>query len=342
LEISGNPGATLDLHEPAKPDFCIVAEQRLIDPSQLGSCRQDPALTILIVNRNAASYLRECLASIRDTIGAVTVEVLLVDGSSTDDSVSVATELWPDVRVITVPESLGYVRGNNVGLKEARGRYTMYLNSDTVVYPGALEELVRFMDEHPTVGAASGSILNPDGTDQGVVRRFPSIMNGLFGRRSFLSRWFPNNPWYRRYMQSRNEEGATPYETEILSACSMIFRTDLVRNLGGMDERFQFYWVDAELCGRIARKDYQIVCVPQARIMHHEGKGGSTSTFTKRFKMNIAFNHGAYLAYVEYHQLGQFDPRRLVAMLTLTARAFLLSVALVLRPSRATSSGGKN
>lgn len=301
-----------------------------------------PALTILIVNRNASSYLRECLVSIRDTIRDIDAEIVLVDGSSTDDSVSVARELWPDVRTIIVPENLGYVRGNNIGLKEARGRYTMYLNSDTVIYPGALQELVQFMDEHSDVGTASGTILNPDGTDQGVVRRFPSIMNGIFGRRSWLSRLFPDNPWYRRYMQSRQEEGMAPYETEILSACSMIFRTELVRDLGGMDERFQFYWVDAELCGRIARKGFRICCVPRAKIMHHEGKGGSTSTFGKRFKMNIAFNHGAYLAYVEYHQLSRFDPSRLAAMLALTARALLLSAALVLRPWKATSSGGKN
>lgn len=319
-----------------------MVEQRLKYLTEGKGCQESPTLTILIVNRNAASYLRECLDSIRDTIGSVATEVILVDGSSTDDSVSVARELWPDVRTIIVPKNLGYVRGNNVGLKEARGRYTMYLNSDTVVYPGALQELVRFMDEHPKVGAASGSIVNPDGTDQGVVRRFPSIMNGIFGRRSWLSRLFPNNPWYRRYMQSRQEGGTTPYETEILSACSMIFRTELVRGLGGMDERFQFYWVDAELCGRIARKGFKILCVPRARIMHHEGKGGSTNTFAKRFKMNIAFNHGAYLAYVEYHQLGRLDPRRLIAMLTLTARALLLSAALVLRPSKATSSGGRN
>ncbi|MHA3771307.1 glycosyltransferase family 2 protein [Verrucomicrobiota bacterium sgz303538] len=301
-----------------------------------------PTLTVLIVNRNASSYLRECLQSLVDTVGHISTEVILVDGSSTDDSVAVARTMWPSAHVITVPESLGYVRGNNVGLKQSRGRYTMYLNSDTAIYPGALQLLIDHMEQHPDVGAASGAILNPDGSDQGVIRRFPTIMNGIFGRRSWLSKVFPNNRWYRQYMQSRQEQSEAPFETEMLSTCSMIVRTDLLRELGGMDERFQFYWVDGELCMRIARKGHRVVCVPQAKIMHHEGKGSSVSTFAKRLKMNAAFNHGAYLAYVEYHQLRRFDPRRLFARLILTARTILLMGSLFLRPWKATSSGGAN
>jgi N-acetylglucosaminyl-diphospho-decaprenol L-rhamnosyltransferase len=218
----------------------------------------------------------------------------------------------------------------------------MFLNSDTELSPGALRQLVLFMDEHPAVGAASGSILNPDGSDQGVVRRFPSFMNGLFGRRSWLSKVFPNNRWYRRYMQSRREHSSEPFETEILSACSMVVRTGLARELGGMDERFRFYWVDAELCLRIARRGYHIYCVPRATIVHYEGKGGSTSTFVKRVKMNVAFNHGAYLAFTEYHRLTRGDPRRLFAALVLATRTVVLIGAQFLRPSTSVSSGGAN
>ncbi|RYD71154.1 MAG: glycosyltransferase, partial [Verrucomicrobiaceae bacterium] len=82
-----------------------------------------PTLTVLIVNRNAASYLRECLQSLLETVGDISTELILVDGSSNDDSVSIAKAMWPSVRVMVVPENLGYVRGNNVGLEQARGRY---------------------------------------------------------------------------------------------------------------------------------------------------------------------------------------------------------------------------
>jgi N-acetylglucosaminyl-diphospho-decaprenol L-rhamnosyltransferase len=319
-----------------------MAEQGLNRSPDAGNEKPAPAITILIVNRNSTSYLNLCLRSIRETVGDLSAELVLVDGSSTDNSVALAKGLWPSATVIVVPEKLGYVRGNNVGLKQATGRYTMFLNSDTVVYPAAFQHLIQFMDDHPEVGAASGTILNSDGSDQGVIRHFPTIMNGIFGRRSWLSKLFPNNRWYRQYMQSRQEQSMEPFQTEILSACSMVVRTELVRKLGGLDERFHFYWVDAELCCRLARNGFKIFCVPRARIMHHEGKGGSTSTFAKRLQMNIAFNHDAYLAYVEYHRFSQWDPRRLFARLILTARMILLIVAQFLRPSKATSSGGAN
>jgi GT2 family glycosyltransferase len=319
-----------------------MAEQTLNEPRTALRKEPSPVITILIVNRNSAHYLTDCLRSVRETIGDVSAELILVDGSSTDDSVAVAQRLWPSVKVISVPEKLGYVKANNVGLKEARGRYTMYLNSDTVIYPGTFQELVGFLDQHREVGAASGVILNPDGSDQGVIRRFPSVMNGIFGRRSLLSRVFPKNRWYKRYMQSRSENGAEPFETEILSAASMVVRTDLARELGGMDERFRFYWVDVEMCCRIARKGFRIFCVPRARIMHYEGKGGSTNTFRKRLAMNVAFNQGAYLAYVSYHRLGKLDPRRLLVKGVLLARMFLLALVQCFRPSKATSSGGAN
>lgn len=330
------------LRQPLEPDAAVMDQQDLEQSRAANEKEGNPVISILIVNRNAASYLTACLKSVLEDIEGIPAELILVNGSSTDDSVAITRKLWPSAVIIVVPETLGYVRGNNVGLKQAKGRYTMYLNSDTVVYPGAFRKLIAFMDAHPNAGAVSGKILNADGTDQGVIRRFPSFMNGLFGRRSLLSRLFPNNRWYKSYMQGRQEGSIEPFETEILSACSMVVRTGLTRDIGAMDERFRFYWVDVELCCRLARKGHKIYCVPEAQIMHHEGKGGSTGTFAKRLEMNFAFNQGAYLAYVEYHQFGIADPRRLLVKAILTARMLALLGLHLLRPSKATSSGGHN
>jgi GT2 family glycosyltransferase len=301
-----------------------------------------PAITILIVNFNCADHLRNCLRSINETIGDISAELLLVDASSPDNSVPVARELWPSLRLITVPESLGYVKANNVGLRAARGKYTMYLNSDTIILPASFQSIIEFLEANPDVAAASGAIFNPDGTDQGVIRQFPSVMNGIFGRRSLLSRFFPNNRWYRRYMQSRRQEGLEPFETEMISACSMVVRTELARQFGGFDERFRFYWVDGELCARFIQNGYRVCCVPRARVIHYEGQGGSTSTFKKRLQMNVAFNHGAYLAYVSYHRLHPLDPRRFLVKCLLFTRMVALTILQFLRPGKATSSGGAN
>lgn len=299
-------------------------------------------ITVLIVNRNSAKYLERCITSLSQGQGEASIECVLVDAESEDNSVLVAKTLWPSVKVISVKPSLGYVKANNVGLNYATGKYTMYLNSDTEVGSDCIPTLCDFLDKNPEVGLLSARILNPDGSDQGVIRRFPSPMNGLFGRRSFLSRLFPNNRWYRAYMQSRSENSESPFETDIVSACSMVLPTALLRQIGGMNEKFHFYWVDAELCGRIKKLGYKIMCQPKVSVMHHEGKGSSTDSFKKRLQLTISFNQDAHLAYVNYHGLSKTSPLFWLVGFALFARTVAMLFLLCMRPTKATSSGGKN
>jgi hypothetical protein len=300
------------------------------------------SFSIVIVNMNAADFLAECLRSIVETRKDVSVEVILVDNGSTDRSLEVANEIMPETIVLRQRNNVGYVRANNIGLRVATGRYVMFLNNDTRLYPGCFSELLRFLDSHPNVGVVSPQILNPDGTDQGCARTFPSVMNGLFGRRSALTRWFPSNPWSRRFLVGRHHEGNEPFEVEILSAACLIVRTELARRLNGMDEDFQLYWVCAEMCHRVRTMGHQAFCVPSAQLLHYEGKGGSTRTFRQRCRMTVAFNRDAYLAYIKVHALPPAHPRRVFAAVALSLRTAGLLMIQFLRPAAATSSGGRN
>ena len=291
---------------------------------------------------NAAAFLERCLESIVATKGGVAVEIILVDNGSTDASLEIARRIVPDAVILPQAANIGYVPANNVGLARATGRYVMFLNNDTELLPGCLSELAAFLDTHPEAGAVSGQILNPDGTDQGCARRFPSVMNGLFGRRSVLTRLFPDNRWSRTFMVGRHHHGDEPFEVEILSAACLVLRTDLAKALRGMDEDFQLYWVCAELCSRVLTSRHTVVCVPKARLIHFEGKGGSTRTFRQRSRMTVAFNRDAYLAYIKVHALPPLHPKRLFAAFALSVRAACLMVLQLARPSRATSSGGAN
>jgi GT2 family glycosyltransferase len=299
-------------------------------------------LSIVIVNCNGADWLRRCLGSIRAADDPVSLQVILVDNGSRDGSVEVARELWPDLLALPQKRNIGYVPANNVGLVKADGRYVMFLNNDTELHPGCLSSLVSFLDEHPDVGAASGQILNPDGTDQGTARRLPTIATGLFGRRSLLTRLFPKNRWSRRFMMGRHHRGDEPFEVEILSSACIVLPTELARRLSGMDEDFQLYWVDAELCTRVRAAGFKVYCVPRAKLVHFEGQGGSTRTFRQRVGATLAFHRDAYLAYVKINSLAHVHPLRLFAGLALSVRAACLLLVQVLRPGRATSSGGRN
>jgi perosamine synthetase len=298
-----------------------------------------PDVSIVIVNHNAREMLRGCLRCLAANRGSASIELILIDNCSADGSVEMAKQEWPGLVLVEPGRNIGYVPANNIGLRRSRGRYVLFLNNDTLVEPDAITVLIQFMDSHPGVGAASGLILNPDGTDQGCARRVPTLANGLFGRRSVLTRIWPSNPWSRRYMLGWQKQGDEPFEVEILSSAALLLPTDDALALGGMDEAFELYWVDAEICARVRRSGRSVFCVPAARIVHFEGQGGSTRTFRMRMKSTLAFHRDAYRAYVRIRQIPGSHPRALLVAGALSVRAVALGIGQFLRPARATSSG---
>jgi N-acetylglucosaminyl-diphospho-decaprenol L-rhamnosyltransferase len=302
----------------------------------------EPDLSIIIVNMNSSSFLGPCLASIRETKGSLDVEVILIDNGSTDDSVEVTKREWPSVVLLEQGKNIGYVPANNVGLRVATGRIAMLLNNDTLVQEGCLQHIVEFADRTEDAGIISPAIFNPDGSDQGTARRFPTLANGLFGRRSILTRLFPRNRWTRRYMVGRHQAGDMPFEVEIISSACLVAPTSLLKQVGGMDEAFRLYWVDAELCSRIRSMGYKVYSIPRAKLIHFEGLGGSTKTFRQKCRSTIAFHRDAYLAYTKVHHLGPFHPGTWMVAAILTTRASLLMLLQLLRPWKPVSSGGRN
>jgi GT2 family glycosyltransferase len=234
------------------------------------------------------------------------------------------------------------VPANNIGLRVAAAPYTMFLNNDTLIYPGALAHLVDWLNAQETAGAVSGQILNADGTDQGTARRFPSMANAIFGRRSLVTRLWPNNPLSRRYMVGRHRLGSEPFEVDILSSACMVVRTAPALAMGGMDEDFQLYWVDAEMCSRFQKRGYRIWCVPDAKIMHYEGQGGSTRTFRQRCRSLVAFHLDAWYAFTKVNSFSLMHPAAWISAALLGTRCGLLAILQLLRPGHSFSSGGKN
>ena len=300
-----------------------------------------PDISIVLVNMNASDMLKACLQSIRSTQGSLSLHVILIDNASTDNSRQVAAEEWPDILLLAQERNIGYVKANNLGLARATGRKTLLLNNDTVLLAGCIQEMANYLDSHAEVGAVSAQILNPDGTDQGVSRSFPSFMNGLFGRRSVLTKAFPNNPWTKRYMLGRDRHGDEPFECEFLSTACLMMRTEQALEIGGMDEEFTHYWCDAELCMRVIRYGLRVFCVPRSKILHFEGQGGSNKTWRRRLKSTITFHKDAYLAYIKVHQLPRWHPWAILAAFFLSLRVVCLASVQCLLPGRSMTSGGK-
>ncbi len=232
-------------------------------------------LSIVIVNWNVKSLLRNCLNSIEQSLqpeqGApLTSETIVVDNASTDDSPQMVRAEFPYVQLIASPQNLGYAEGNNVGLEMAQGRYIFILNPDTVIKPGALAHMVDYMETHPAVGVLGPQLLWPDGTVQSSRRRFPTL-GSLFWESTLLGQWRPNNRHIQRYHMADSPPDQ-PQPVEWLVGAALLIRAEAWQQVGPLEETFFMYFEETDWCRRCVEAGWQIYYLPSAQIIHYEGK----------------------------------------------------------------------
>lgn len=250
-------------------------------------------LSIIIVNWNVRDLLRDCLRSIEDDRGALSVEVIVVDSASADDSVAMVRGEFPWVKLIPCDENVGFPRGNNLGLAEALGTYLLLLNPDTVIVGDAMSKMVAFLQVHPDVGALGPQLLNPDGSVQSSRRRFPTAATG-FLESTWLEGLAPGV--LRRYYALDLPDDATADVDWLTGACIMVPRT-VYEEIGGLDEGYYMYSEELDWCRRIKASGRRVVYYPAAQVTHHVGKS-SEQAVTAR---HINFQRAKLRYFRKYH-----------------------------------------
>ncbi|MBK7424467.1 MAG: glycosyltransferase family 2 protein [Propionivibrio sp.] len=279
-------------------------------------------LTILIVTWNSWGDLKRCLESIRK-VGAEEHEVLVFDNGSIDGTVDKLRQQFPDIRLEQSPTNLGLPPAVNRGLRAARGDYVMLLDVDTEVKAGTVSRLLDFMRQRPDISLVAPRIYTPEGAIEPSARNLPSAMNGLFGRQSFLTRLFPNNPYSRRYLATEHISRKDPFQVSQVSAACMFMRRSLIDEVGPWDEGYRCYWVDSDWCAQLKRAGKAIYCVPDVGIVHHENNRAGKKKSVWRI---CHFHIGAYRLYRKHYTRGVLDPRALFAALALFIRTGVMLV----------------
>ena len=234
----------------------------------------DPFLSICLVTFQARQYLRECLRSIYAAPPQVSFEIIVVDNHSTDGTLEMLHAEFPQVCIIQNQENLGFTKPMNQALRFGSGRYLMALNNDTQIPPGAFDILIDYMQAHPEAGICGPKVLNPDGSLQKPCRRGDSRPWAVFTYFSGLSARFPKSKLFGKYHMSYLDEDEIN-EVDGLSGSCMLIRREVINQIGYLDERFFAYQEDADYCLQARRAGWKVVYVPNARITHYGGQGGS-------------------------------------------------------------------
>jgi len=222
-------------------------------------------LSIVIVAWNVRDLVLDCLASIADAKLGLAYEVIVVDNGSADHTVEAVVRQFPDTRVVALPKNIGFGAGNNRGLEVMRGRHAVLLNSDTIVLRGGLEACVRFLDEHPDVGAVGPQLLNPDRTKQNCIHNSPTLVSEIVGQ-SVLRRAFP------RRWPSKRVDYPGPVEVEAVLGACLFVRREVIAQIGLIDEDYFFFLEETDWCHRMRAAGWRVFHLPDAQVIHLYGE----------------------------------------------------------------------
>lgn len=245
----------------------------------------DKKLLIVILNYLATDVTVDCLHSLSccDVVNSGTAKVIVWENGTGVDAVktlsdTIESNQWNQwVDLLISPTNLGFTGGNNrviEGVMESDNvpDYFLLLNSDTLVTDDSLTTLIDFMDCHTAVGIAGSQLLTETGEHQCSPFRFPGIASefdhslklGMVSR--LLSRW---------NVAMIPPEKATPVDW--VSGASMILRTEMLKQIGLLDEDYFTYFEDVDLCKRACQTGWDVWYVPQSQVIHLEGASSGIS-----------------------------------------------------------------
>lgn len=290
--------------------FMATASDRSIEDRSISDhpIQSSVDLAIVILNYNTASLLRNCLHSIQASQHALQVEVIVVDNASSDESVAMVRTEFPHIRLMVNPTNIGYSAGNNAALRalgfdpqqpappETLPRYVLLLNPDTLLSPTTLAKMVRFMDEHPTIGVAGPRVRRPDGSlDRACRRSFPTPQVSFY-RMAGLSRLFPKSRRFNAYnLEYLPEESVHPVDSVV--GAYMQVRREAILQVGLLDERFFMYGEDLDWAKRIKDAGWEVWYNGEVEIIHVKEAASSQSS-----KSRIDFYEAMWLFYQKHYR----------------------------------------
>jgi len=250
-------------------------------------------LSISIVSFNTRDVLDDCLQHVLASVGEIDFEVVVVDNGSSDGSTDLVKAKYPQVRLIANPSNRYFSAAHNQAASVSRGRCILIMNSDILVSPDTLDLMVRFMEEHPSVGAASCTLVGARGGVEPLGYRFQTVKSVLLTHQ--LGLWGRKKAWFDAHIGDWDR--LTTRSIDVVSDAFMCVRHVAWNAIGGYDEQFLLYCTEDDVCLRLKQAGWDVYHYAGASAQHL----GQAST-RRRSPWTIAWIHRRDLArYFQKH-----------------------------------------
>ena len=251
-------------------------------------------LSVIILSFNTQKFIKDCLLSVAKAAKNVTgtVEVIFVDNASTDESIAVIESEKKAVedeklaiKVLTSSTNTGFAGGCNLGIKEARGQYLLFLNMDTMVFPEAFKKAIDFMESDSRYGAMTPyTRLVSGGMDPDCHRGFPTPWASITYFLG-LEKLFPQSRFFGQYHRFYLDL-SKPHEIDAGFGTFLMVRKEVVDKIGPWDEQYFFYGEDLDYFYRIKKAGLKVMFYPEPLLWHY--KGGSSGLRKESRKISPA------------------------------------------------------
>ena len=249
-----------------------------------------PQVSVVIVTWNAHDDLERCLESLERHTTSASLELVIVDNASDDDTVATVKARWPHARLVENAHNAGFARGCNQGMHAATKDFILLLNSDTYVEDDVVGRCTHELRQRSEIGMLGCELRFPSGRRQHTANRELSVRLSLL-RNLWLYRLLPASRRARILLGGYWEEDVD-IEVGWLAGAFLILRRELFERSHGFDERFHMYGEDSEWCMRLRRMGFRIMYVPRLGVVYHTGSVSSDRRWTERERLRRGHRGG--------------------------------------------------
>lgn len=246
-------------------------------------------ISVIILNYNVRYFLEQCIISVEKALQNLDGEIIVVDNNSEDDSSDMMRERFPNIKLIVNKDNLGFPKGNNIGVSQAKGEYICILNPDTVVAEDTFEKVLEFARTKTNLGIVGCKLIDGTGTFLPECKRGIPTPIVAFTKVTNLYRLSPKSKILGGYYANHLDENQTG-EVSILVGAFMVMKRELYLELGGFDEDCFMYSDDIDISYTSLKKGLVNYYFADTSIIHYKGESTvRDGLYMKRFREAMHF-----------------------------------------------------
>ena len=239
-------------------------------------------IAVIILNWNGEALLREFLPKVIATTDSTLADVIVADNGSTDGSVSLLEQEFPQVKLLKFTENYGFAEGYNRAIEQTKYKYTILLNSDVATSGNWIAPLYEYMEAHLDVGACQPKLLS---------YREPEMFEYAGASGGFIDK--NGYPYCRGRLFATVEKDNHQYDDIIsvfwATGAALMVRSEIYMSVGGLDKDFFAHMEEIDLCWRILLAGYDIKVIPQS-VAYHLGGGSLPASNPRKTYLNFRNN----------------------------------------------------